>query len=43
MRPGSWMTLAEAVDAIDDGSIADAKTIVGILWLARRLRFPEPA
>lgn len=39
----SWMTLAEAVDAIDDGSIADAKTIVGILWLARRLRFPEPA
>jgi ADP-ribose pyrophosphatase len=30
----SWLTLAEALAAIDDGRIRDAKSIVGILWLA---------
>lgn len=34
----SWLTLDEALAAIDDGRIADAKTIAGVLWLARRLR-----
>ena len=33
----SWMTLPEARTAIDDGTIMDAKTMVGIEWLARRL------
>jgi hypothetical protein len=33
----SWMTLADALDAIDGGRIRDAKTIAGVLWLARRL------
>ncbi len=34
----SWMTLDEALAAIDDGQVVDAKSIAGILWLARRLR-----
>ncbi len=33
----SWLTLDEALAAIDDGRISDAKSLVGILWLARRL------
>lgn len=33
----SWLPLADAVAAIDSGLITDAKSIVGILWLARRL------
>lgn len=33
----SWMTLADALAAVEDGRIADAKTIVGVGWLARRL------
>lgn len=33
----SWMTLADALTAIDDGRIVDAKTIAGVGWLARRL------
>lgn len=33
----SWLTLPDALAAIDDGRIADAKSIVGIGWLARRL------
>lgn len=33
----SWMTLAEAQAAIDAGEIADAKSVAGVLWLARRL------
>jgi ADP-ribose pyrophosphatase len=33
----SWLTLAEAVAGIDDGRIRDAKSLVGILWLARRI------
>ncbi|MDQ2689857.1 MAG: NUDIX hydrolase [Chloroflexota bacterium] len=32
----SWMTLSDAVAAIDDGRITDAKSIAGILWLHRR-------
>jgi ADP-ribose pyrophosphatase len=32
----AWMTLPEALAAIADGRIADAKSIAGILWLARR-------
>jgi ADP-ribose pyrophosphatase len=34
----AWLTIDEAVSAIDDGRIRDAKTIAGIEWLARRLR-----
>lgn len=33
----SWLTLAEAVSAVDDGLVIDAKSVAGILWLARRL------
>ena len=32
----SWLPLAEAVAAIEAGAIRDAKSLVGILWLARR-------
>ena len=32
----SQLELSEAVAAIDDGTIEDAKSLVGILWLARR-------
>lgn len=34
----SWLSLAEAEAAVDDGRIVDAKTIAGLGWLARRLR-----
>lgn len=33
----AWMTLPEALAAIENGQIRDAKTIVGVSWLARRL------
>ncbi len=33
-----WMTLDDALAAIDEGKIRDAKTIAGVEWLARRLR-----
>lgn len=33
----SWLTLPQALDAIEAGAVSDAKTIAGILWLARRL------
>jgi ADP-ribose pyrophosphatase len=33
----SWLTLADAVVAIDDGRIADAKSLAAIGWLARRI------
>jgi ADP-ribose pyrophosphatase len=33
----SWMTLPEALEAIEDGQIQDAKSLAGIFWLARRL------
>jgi ADP-ribose pyrophosphatase len=32
-----WLTLAQALNAIDAGGIQDAKSIVAILWLGRRL------
>jgi ADP-ribose pyrophosphatase len=33
----SWLTLDQALAAIDDGRVIDAKSVAGILWLARRL------
>lgn len=33
----AWTTIPEALAAIEDGGIRDAKTIVGVSWLARRL------
>jgi ADP-ribose pyrophosphatase len=33
----SWLPLAAALTAIDDGRIIDAKSVAGILWLARHL------
>jgi ADP-ribose diphosphatase len=33
----SWLSLPDALAAVDDGRIADAKSMVGIGWLARRL------
>ena len=36
----SWLTLPEAIAGADDGTIADAKSLVGIAWLARRLAAP---
>ena len=33
----TWVTPAGALKAVDAGEIADAKSIAGILWLARRL------
>jgi ADP-ribose pyrophosphatase len=33
----SWLSLPDALAAVDGGRIADAKSIVGIGWLARRL------
>ncbi len=34
----SWMSLADALAAVDDGRITDAKTMVAVSWLERRLR-----
>lgn len=31
----SWLTLPDALAAIDDGRIRDGKSLVGILWLSR--------
>lgn len=33
----SWLTLREALAAMEAGEIRDAKSLVGILWLSRRL------
>lgn len=33
----SWATLDEALGLLDRGEIADAKSVAGVLWLARRL------
>jgi ADP-ribose pyrophosphatase len=33
----SWLTLSDALTAIDDGLIRDAKSLVGILWLSRHV------
>ena len=38
----SWLTLSDALAAIDDGRIIDAKTIAGVSWLARRLPSSAP-
>ena len=38
----SWLELADALAAIDDGRIMDAKTIAGVGWLARRLPSTAP-
>lgn len=32
-----WLTLPEALDAVAEGKISDAKSLVGVYWLARRL------
>lgn len=32
----SWISLPDALAAIDAGTIRDAKSLVGLLWLARR-------
>jgi hypothetical protein len=31
------MPLGRALDAVESGEIVDAKSVAGILWLARRL------
>lgn len=36
----AWLTLTQALDAVTKGTIRDAKSLVGILWLARRLGVP---
>jgi ADP-ribose pyrophosphatase len=33
----SWLPLADAVAAVEDGRIIDAKSVAGVLWLAHRL------
>ena len=33
----SWLPMAEAVAAVEDGRIIDAKSVAGILWLAHRV------
>jgi ADP-ribose pyrophosphatase len=33
----SWLRLTDAVAAADDGRVADAKSLAGIGWLARRV------
>lgn len=42
MLEPSWITLVDALAAIDDGRIRDAKSIAGIGWLARRLPIALP-
>jgi len=37
----SWLALPDALSAIDTGRVRDAKSLVGILWLARRLSRQE--
>jgi ADP-ribose pyrophosphatase len=37
----SWLTLAEAVAAVEEGRVIDAKSVAGILWLAHRLHAVE--
>lgn len=39
----SWLTLSEALAAVNDGRIRDAKSLVGILWLDQRLGGPRAA
>jgi ADP-ribose pyrophosphatase len=37
----SWLTLEEAIAAVDDGRVIDAKSLAGILWLAHWLDTPQ--
>jgi ADP-ribose pyrophosphatase len=37
----SWLTLPQALAAIDERRIIDAKSLVGIFWLTRRLHVAE--
>lgn len=37
----SWLSLPDAAAAVDDGRVIDAKSVAGILWLARRLASAE--
>ncbi len=39
----SWLSLTEAVAAVDDGRVIDAKSVAGILWLAHRVAAEAPA
>jgi ADP-ribose pyrophosphatase len=39
----SWLTLADAVAAVDDGRVIDAKSVAGILWLSHRLSASPPS
>ncbi|MGH2463381.1 MAG: NUDIX domain-containing protein [Candidatus Limnocylindria bacterium] len=38
----TWLTLDQALTGVAEGAISDAKSMVGIYWLARRLRMPGP-
>jgi ADP-ribose pyrophosphatase len=33
----SWLTLPDALAAIESGDVADAKSIAGLLWLSKRM------
>ena len=37
----SWLSLPDAVAAVDDGRVSDAKSVAGVLWLAHRLASGE--
>ena len=39
----SWLGLPDAMAAVDDGRVIDAKSVAGILWLARRLAVASPS
>jgi ADP-ribose pyrophosphatase len=39
----SWLTLVNALAAVDDGRVIDAKSVAGILWLAHRLSASPPS
>jgi ADP-ribose pyrophosphatase len=38
-----WLDLADALRAVENGTMIDAKSVAGILWLARRLGRAEVA
>ena len=39
----SWLSLPDAMAAVDDGRVIDAKSVAGILWLARRVAAADPS
>ena len=39
----SWLSLPDAMAAVDDGRVSDAKSVAGILWLARRVAAADPS